>query len=496
MKNLIRLAFLLLSLTFSVLAFGSSFVDNDELFLKNIDESFSLRAQGIEYYKANVSKFSKSGVLTHNDLMNIYGFSAQYLSHRAKLFKEINAIEEKIHLLDRVVIKTSVKTGFKKVMGVRTHYINPLEEAGQRKLREFNKATAYGLMLFDNFLALVAPYYSHEKVRYLLNRDFPGKDRQFDEIVSSYYNIPQRKLLLKGIKIFEKGLAAISKYKVKQDEFDSYLVNLIKSSPSISHLKDVGSVETGTFSQMANRISGELRFGIRAGSFQTSKLFGNTMGIFQSRSGLLKNMPEAQKKSVARRLKPLDVLLEKTPFRLTDTFIPGYYGHVAIWVGTEEELRELGLWDHPAIKPHQKAIRSGHHIVEALRPGVQINTLDHFLDIDDMVALRPNSLSDSETKEYLVRAFQQIGKAYDFNFDVETDNLIVCSEIAYVVFHNVSWPTDRTLGRATISPDHVAWEGVEGGPFTPVVLFKNGKEVKDNIPQVFRENISGPERLK
>jgi hypothetical protein len=73
-----------------------------------------------------------------------------------------------------------------------------------------------------------------------------------------------------------------------------------------------------------------------------SKAFGNTAGRFQSRNGLLKDRADVIA-DLKATLKPLDVLLEKTPFRLTDHFIPGYYGHNAIWLGTEDELKSLGL---------------------------------------------------------------------------------------------------------------------------------------------------------
>ena len=49
----------------------------------------------------------------------------------------------------------------------------------------------------------------------------------------------------------------------------------------------------------------------------------------------------------------------------------------------------------------------------------------------------------------------QIGKDYDFNFDVETLDKIVCSELIYLVFGNVVWPTKYQLMRNTISPDNV-----------------------------------------
>ncbi len=493
MKTFISIISLFLFLTLSAFA-----LEADNEFLNNIDESLTLRHQGIDFYQAHSAKFNNTDNLTHNDLVNIYNFSSMYIAHREKLLQEIELIQKEVRLTDRIVIRTDVKTGIRRnVLGLKTHYINPNEVEGRNKIRAINQATIYGLMLFDNYLALVAPYYMHTKVRYLLNRDFPGRDRQFDEIAANFFNIAQRKLLLKGIKIFEKFNNIIIKEDIILSSYDGYLNQLIATSPVVDHLKDVGSFEIGTLTHLIQRVTGELRFTARASTFQTSKLFGNTMGIFKSRDGYMRKFDEKQRNQIASKLKPLDVLLEKTPFRLTDSFIPGYYGHVAIWIGTEEELRELGIWDHPAIIPHQEKIRSGHHIVEALRPGVQINTLEHFLDIDDLAAIRPNDLSLEQTKEYLIRAFMQIGKDYDFNFDVETDNLIVCSEIAYVVFHNVVWPTDRMLGRSTISPDHVAWEAVPGKSFTPVLMYQNGIMVKeDKMDEVFLGNISGPERMK
>lgn len=495
MNKFIQLQLLLCALFLSGFAMAKG--HTEEEFLKNIDTTLYLRKQGIEFYQLNHEKFKRTESLTHEDIVNIYSVGTQYAKLRTLLLEQINIIQDEVQLTDRVIFTDKRPTMIKKnILGVNTHYLNLNDSEGQEKLRRINMATTYGLMLFDNFITLIAPYYSHVKIRYLLNRDFPGRDYQLDNVASNYFNVLQRKFLLKGIHISERAEKFIQTHKLISHSFDQYLGNLIHSSPAVEHLKDVGLFERGTITHILKRAEGDAILTTRTTTFQTSKLFGNSMGIFKSRDGYMKSLPESEKTGIVSRMKPLDVLLEKTPFRLTDSFIPGYYGHVAIWVGTETELRELGIWDHPMIVPHQKRIQAGHHIVEALRPGVQINTLNHFLDIDDMAVLRPNSLSKDQTKEYLIRAFEQIGKKYDFNFDVETNNLIVCSEIAYVVYHNVVWPTDRVLGRSTISPDHVAWEAIPGKSFTPVMLYQQGEEIKDNIEELFLKNISGPEGLK
>lgn len=92
--------------------------------------------------------------------------------------------------------------------------------------------------------------------------------------------------------------------------------------------------------------------------------------------------------------------------------------------------------------------------------------------------LRDKNLTDDLKKEFIIRAFSQIGKDYDFNFDVETDKKIVCSEIVYTVFHDISWPTKKSLGRYTISPDNVAEKAVtvdgRNAELDPVMMYRAG----------------------
>jgi hypothetical protein len=155
-----------------------------------------------------------------------------------------------------------------------------------------------------------------------------------------------------------------------------------------------------------------------------------------------------------------------------------------VWIGGQNDLEQLGIWDHPLVKPYQQNIREEkRHIIEALLPGVQINTLDHFLNIDDLGVLRPVDLSRQERQEAVLRAFAQLGKDYDYNFDVETDKRIICSEIAYVVFNNYAWETERILGRATISPDNVAHFADQTGKFETIRLYIDGKKVSGDLEQ-------------
>ena len=86
-----------------------------------------------------------------------------------------------------------------------------------------------------------------------------------------------------------------------------------------------------------------------------SGLFGNTMGLFESRKGKLYGNVQA-KKIITETLEPLDILLEKTPFRLTDKLIPGHFGHVAIWTGSKAELINLDIWGNPYVQKYKEEL--------------------------------------------------------------------------------------------------------------------------------------------
>jgi hypothetical protein len=84
-------------------------------------------------------------------------------------------------------------------------------------------------------------------------------------------------------------------------------------------------------------------------------------------------------------------------------------------------------------------------------------------------------------KEALILAFRQLGKKYDFNFDVDTTDKIVCSELAYVSFPSVDWPTERTLGRHSISPDNVAKLAWNNVPLELIVFYHDGEFVDEDV---------------
>jgi hypothetical protein len=493
-----------------------------ERYISTVEKTLVLREQGMLFYRQNQCKIDPDAacrkakakdVLSHADLETLYKGGQEYLdlrNHLKFLYVDTFGIKYKDLLAGDITFKPSLSGKFSYDSRTRTLTYGISDRASREFMMELKMALSAAYLLYDNYLVLVHPYINSSKISYQLNRDFPqGRDRWF-QLEKSFKNEEQRILVAKVTKLFQlevqfqKSATALAKAFSPRE---AYLEELIEQSPFYRMVIE-GKASTDWFGPIEidlKKFDLDWRWYSRGGTFYLSKFFGNSMGLFQFRNGKLKEMPFLEKQAIRRKAKSMDIILEKTPFRLTDKFIPGYYGHAAIWVGTESELRELkyedsktkkmvAVWNHPRVVPHQSAIRAGRNIIEALRPGVEINSIEHFLDIDDLLIMRDNNLTDEERARMAIRAFEQVGKEYDFNFDVETDQRIVCSEIVYVVYHGYDWPTDKALGRYTISPDHVAWEG-EGGCFTPVSMYVEGKEVKNDLNIILSEVLNGSEGI-
>lgn len=338
------------------------------------------------------------------------------------------------------------------------------------------------LVLYDNYLLAVSVFDEDTKLRRFLNAPDKGYQigRSILNRITLAYNSPiNRARVRAGIHFYEQSTQALPLDASGKSE-RAYLDTLIRQSPSYNMTRKASPLYVvGRQMQFLQSVGvDELTLLGKEGLNLFSMFFGNSVGLVETRRGKLYRRPDMAA-SIQQELRAGDILLEKTPFRLTDMLIPGFWGHAAIWIGSEQELKALGIWNHPLVTKYHTPIRQGHVIVEALRPGVTMNPLEHFLNIDDMAILRVRNLElDADAKAAVIlQALRQVGKAYDFNFDVETTDTIVCSELIYQVYTAIDWPTQKALGRATISPDHIAQRALNGGPLQLVAFYRNGARV-------------------
>ncbi|MDP3895401.1 MAG: hypothetical protein Q8Q62_01860 [Mesorhizobium sp.] len=85
---------------------------------------------------------------------------------------------------------------------------------------------------------------------------------------------------------------------------------------------------------------------------------GYPLSFIRWRRGYLED-EAAFRNRLAGILQPLDVIVVKNGYKVTDAIIPGIFTHAAIWLGDEVSLRRVGLWDHPDVAPLQERIAQG-----------------------------------------------------------------------------------------------------------------------------------------
>lgn len=337
---------------------------------------------------------------------------------------------------------------------------------------------AAALVMYDNYLLTATLFEGDAKLRQLLNDGDQGYQVDKAELIKvsiSYNSAIKRSRVRRAMRFYEKALA-----EGKHPNVNQYLATLIDQSPSYDMVRKwsplhVIARKLGTLENMTVDSFATLE---HEGVSLFSMLFGNTVGLVETRKGKLYERKDVYAE-LQSTLKSGDILLEKTPFRLTDKLIPGYWGHAAIWIGTDQELQELGIWDHPLVQKYHGDIQGGRSVVEALRSGVEMNRLNDFLNIDSIGVLRRSGLSVQDRKQIILQALRQVGKSYDFNFDVESLEKVYCSKLIYLAYHGIDWTVNQSFGRSTFTPDDVAVNVFAQDSLHLVSFYHDGQRIKE-----------------
>jgi hypothetical protein len=169
-----------------------------------------------------------------------------------------------------------------------------------------------------------------------------------------------------------------------------------------------------------------------------------------------------QIKRIESELRPGDILLQRREWYMANAFLPGFWSHAALYVGRIEDLRRLGIADHPTVQAHLTAYLasasdgSDRTVIEALSEGVVFNSSAESLHADHVAVLRPN-LSERQIAQAIVNAFEYHGRPYDFEFDFATADKLVCTEVVYRAYQGMlRFDLVRIMGRNTLPAADIA----------------------------------------
>lgn len=187
-----------------------------------------------------------------------------------------------------------------------------------------------------------------------------------------------------------------------------------------------------------------------------------------------KAVTDRERAAAEQLLVPGDVLVTRHADAATNLFLPGFWPHAALYIGSEEARRGLGVELSPE---RAKRARDPFRVLEALRDGVRFRALESTLAVDCFAVIRP-SIGQAGIAEALMRASAHEGKGYDFEFDFGRSDRLVCTEVIYRGFHGIGgldFSLTERAGRPTLTAEDLLDMAVEGRGFEVVSLFGVGE---------------------
>ena len=159
-------------------------------------------------------------------------------------------------------------------------------------------------------------------------------------------------------------------------------------------------------------------------------------------------------------LRPGDVLLTRTERNLTSAILPGFWIHTVVYLGRAEDLERMGIADRPIIRDHWEDILSGARygcVVHAISPHVIICPLETCLKVDHVAVLRPR-FEEAERANAITESLRHVGKRYNWEFDFNESQRIVCTGVIYRSYHGrgpITFSLVKHLGRFALTCDEL-----------------------------------------
>lgn len=181
---------------------------------------------------------------------------------------------------------------------------------------------------------------------------------------------------------------------------------------------------------------------------------------------------------VTNQLQPGDVIVVRKEHAFTNYFLPGYWPHAALYIGSSDELQEMQLQDHENVRKHWEQIETAdasrsQRVLEAMKDGVRIRSLNNPYRSDAIAVIRP-LLSKAEKSEAIGRGFFHAGKSYDFDFDFTRSDRLVCTEVVYRSFEgvgNMNFKLTPRAGRLTLSAEDLLQKAVDSDGFDVSLVY-------------------------
>jgi permuted papain-like amidase YaeF/Yiix C92 family enzyme len=225
------------------------------------------------------------------------------------------------------------------------------------------------------------------------------------------------------------------------------------------------------------------------GVYALQEALGRGMARVYTRPRHAPSLPREIRAKFMELLRPGDVLVVRKEFAATNYFLPGYWPHAALFLGTVDDLRQLGLSNDEHAGPRLSQLADAtpstavlHHddahawsagaphpcVLEAIKDGVRIRSVNSALNSDSVVLIRP-LMEPADIALAISHGLMHEGKPYDFDFDFCYSHRLVCTEVVYRAYEGVAgtqFDLRRHVGRFALAAGDLLRMALAGRHFT------------------------------
>lgn len=352
------------------------------------------------------------------------------------------------------------------------HY--PRETDPVVRLKGFILGYAAALMMLGKSLRFVQVCDPHEIVRKKLNEPderFGIASGFFDNVVETYCSLRYLTLFAVGDRFWRRNAAMIRRLELEKDPVVGEFVPHIRAL-RVRCWRLFWPTIRKRF-QYERRSTLKLLFApLRATGWGAQTLLGHAVARMRTTLDYRPAIDTPALDYLAARLRPGDLLFTRTEYKATTALLPGFFGHVAIYVGQPADLDGRVL-AHPTVRRALESVKGVEAprgwVLEANHAGVVVQPLEMTLYCDHVLALRPEE-DAPQRWERLIAAFEHFGKPYDFDFDFGRSSHIVCSELVYRSMHSKGafrFSLTKRMGRYTLTVDDIVQQYIRDRRTSP-----------------------------
>jgi len=357
-------------------------------------------------------------------------------------------------------------------------------EIENQKLQDqsFLLAYASGLTLYRNAVIFVMVFKDQPNARRKLNEANPiigTPEGMFEEMYKNVTSKQNIDLVIHGIEEFDKRKARLKQVPILETDGLEELIGRLEN-----YENELEAAYARLSEGRADVLWTTLKTGVERPAYETQALVSMMISHIRVPLHSPGFSPQTVQEEIEPQLEPGDILLTRRDGYISNTFLPGHWGHAAMYLGTPEEIRALGTDRalETALAEYEGKDKDGFEFaaIEAIGEGVRFSSAEFAIDANSLAVLRPK-VSDEVKRTAIRRAIELRGTPYDFSFDLSSQDKIICTELVYRSYSpHLDVRFDEVMGRKTLKPDGMLVElspAVEN-PRTEFVLYAKAEDGK------------------